>query len=46
MFIGPKGVLHLEVARVPQQGWLIAAVGLAGQLLGPLGLARLIWSGL
>ena len=29
----------------PRPGWLPAAVGLAGKVLGPLGLAELIWSG-
>jgi len=33
------------VARVPERGWLLAAVGLIGKVLGPIGLARLIWSG-
>jgi hypothetical protein len=33
------GVLYLEVARRPEHGWLIAAVGLTGKVLGPIGLA-------
>jgi hypothetical protein len=45
MVIGLYGVLYLEVARAPERGWLLAAVGLAGKLLGPLGLARLLWTG-
>lgn len=45
MVMGLYGILYLEVARVPERGWLIAAVGLAGKILGPLGLGRLIWSG-
>ncbi len=45
MVIGLYGVLYLEVARVPERGWLIAAVGLAGKVLGPIGLAGLLWSG-
>lgn len=45
MVIGLYGVLYLEVARVPERGWLIAAVGLAGKILGPIGLAQLIWQG-
>ena len=45
MVVGLYGVLYLEVARVPERGWLIAAVGLTGKLLGPLGLAPLLWSG-
>ena len=42
MVIGLYGVLYLEVARRPEHGFLIAAVGLAGKLLGPIGLAVLI----
>ena len=45
MVIGLYGVLYLEVARVPERGWLLAAVGLAGKVLGPLGLARLLGTG-
>jgi hypothetical protein len=45
MVVGLYGILYLEVARLPERGWLIAAVGFAGKILGPIGLARLIWSG-
>jgi hypothetical protein len=45
MVIGLYGILYLEVARVPEQGWLIAAVGLAGKILGPVGLTVLIVRG-
>jgi hypothetical protein len=45
LVIGLYGVLYWEVARVPERGWLIAAVGLAGKVLGPLGLAWLVVSG-
>jgi hypothetical protein len=45
MVIGLYGVLYLEVARVPERGWLLAAVGLLGKVLGPIGLVRLIWLG-
>jgi len=45
MVIGLYGILYLEVARVPERGWLLAAVGLAGKILGPIGMARLILSG-
>ena len=44
MVIGLYGVLYLEVARRPEHGFLIAAVGLAGKLLGPIGLAPLLLS--
>jgi hypothetical protein len=45
MVVGLYGVLYLEVARVLERGWLIAAVGLTGKVLGPIGLIRLIGSG-
>jgi hypothetical protein len=45
MVIGLYGILYLEVARRPEHGWLLAAVGLFGKVLGPVGLGRLIWSG-
>jgi hypothetical protein len=44
MVIGLYGILYLEVARIPERGWLLAAVGLAGKVLGPIGLAQLIWT--
>ncbi len=45
MVIGLYGILYLEVARAPKSGWLIAAVGLAGKILGPIGLLTLIVRG-
>lgn len=45
MVIGLYGVLYWEVARVPERGWPLAAIGLAGKVLGPLGLLPLIWTG-
>src|SRR5215218_5326702 len=45
MVVGLYGIIYLEVARVPERGWLLAAVGLVGKVLGPIGLLRLIWSG-
>ncbi len=45
MVIGLYGVLYLEVARLPERGWVPAAIGLAGKILGPLGLAWLIITG-
>src|SRR5206468_12864314 len=45
MVVGLYGILYLEVARVPERGRLIAAVGLLGKLLGPVGLAWLLWTG-
>jgi hypothetical protein len=45
MVVGLYGILYLEVARVPERGWLLAAVGLLGKVLGPIGWLRLVWSG-
>ena len=45
MVIGLYGILYLEVARVPERGWLLAAVGLLGKVLGPIGMVQLIWCG-
>jgi hypothetical protein len=41
MVVGLYGLVYLEVARAPERGWPLAAVGLAGKVLGPLGL---LWS--
>jgi hypothetical protein len=45
MVLGLYGVLYLEVARCPERGWLIAAVGMTGKILGPLGLWYLVCTG-
>ena len=45
MVIGLYGVLYIEIARRPEHGWLIAAVGLSGKILGPVGLGILIVRG-
>lgn len=45
MVVGLYGVLYLEVARVPERGWLLAFVGLTGKILGPIGLIRLLLQG-
>lgn len=45
MVVGLYGVLYLDVARAPERGWLVAAVGLAGKVLGPVGMVVLIWRG-
>ena len=45
MVVGLYGILYFEVARVPERGWLLAAVGLTGKVLGPIGMVTLIWSG-
>lgn len=45
MVIGIYGILYLEIARRPEHGWLPAAIGLAGKILGPIGLLILIARG-
>src|SRR5262245_3139319 len=45
MVVGIYGILYLDVARRPERGWLIAAVGLLGKILGPIGMAWLIAAG-
>jgi hypothetical protein len=45
MVIGLYGLLYLEVARAPENGWRIAAVGLAGKVLGPIGWLYLVTTG-
>ncbi|MGI8749524.1 MAG: hypothetical protein ACR2J6_03085 [Thermoleophilaceae bacterium] len=41
MVVGLYGLVYLEVARAPEQGWPLAAVGLLGKVLGPVGL---VWT--
>lgn len=45
MVLGLYGVLYLEVARRPAYGFPVAAVGLAGKILGPAGWAWLVITG-
>lgn len=45
MVIGLYGILYLDVARIPERGWPVAAVGLAGKVLGPIGMIGVVWSG-
>ncbi|CAG0959654.1 hypothetical protein PLCT2_00680 [Planctomycetaceae bacterium] len=45
MVIGLYGLAYLEVARRPQQGFALAAIGLAGKVLGPVGAVWLIAQG-
>ncbi|MGH9931639.1 MAG: hypothetical protein ACREA9_20740 [Pyrinomonadaceae bacterium] len=37
MVVGLYGIIYFEVAPVPERGWLLAAVGLTGKVLGPSG---------
>jgi hypothetical protein len=41
----PLRDLYFEVARAPERGLLLAAVGLLGKVLGPIGMIQLIWTG-
>ena len=45
LVIGLYWVLYLDVARAPERGALIAAVGLVGKIIGPIGLIILIAKG-
>ena len=45
MVVGIYGFLYWEVVRNPERGFSIAAVGLLGKVLGPIGLVQLIASG-
>jgi hypothetical protein len=45
MVIGLYGLIYWEIARRPEQGWVLAAVGLVGKILGPAGLLILIATG-
>ncbi len=45
MVVGIYGILYLEVARRPDRGFLIGAIGLLGKILGPLGWAYLYFTG-
>lgn len=44
MVVGIYGLLYLEVARRPERGFPIAAIGLLGKILGPIGMAVLVFS--
>lgn len=45
MVVGLYGIVYLEIARRPERGFLLAAVGLIGKILGPIGLFLLIAQG-
>ena len=44
MVIGVYGILYLEVARKPERGFMVAAIGSLGKILGPLGWIYLFWT--
>jgi uncharacterized membrane protein HdeD (DUF308 family) len=45
MVVGVYGIVYAEVARRPEHGWLMAAVGFLGKVLGPLGMLQLVATG-
>ena len=45
MVIGVYGIAYAEVARRPEHGFLMAAVGFIGKVLGPLGMLQLVATG-
>jgi len=45
MVVGLYGLVYLMVAIDPEHGWALAAVGLIGKVLGPLGVIWLIHQG-
>ena len=42
MLVGLYGFVYLEIARVPERRWLLAAIGLLGKIAGPIGMTYLI----
>ena len=42
MVVGLYGLIYLEVARAPERGFVLAAVGLVGKVLGPIGMVFLV----
>ena len=45
MVVGTYGIVYAEVARRPEHGFLLAAVGLLGKVLGPVGWLNLYLTG-
>lgn len=45
MVIGLYGIVYLEIARRPELGFVLAATGLAGKVLGPIGWGVLVVTG-
>jgi len=45
MVVGVYGFLYWQVTRAPERGFEIAAIGLLGKVLGPIGLVQLIATG-
>jgi len=45
MVIGLYGVLYLEIARAPEKGFILGAVGMFGKVAGPIGMVALVANG-
>jgi hypothetical protein len=45
MVVGLYGVGYLEVARAPERGFALAAIGLTGKILGPVGMIMQVATG-
>lgn len=45
MVVGLYGVVYLEIARRPERGFLLALVGFAGKILGPIGAIYYVYAG-
>jgi hypothetical protein len=45
MVVGLYGLLYYQVAWRLAEDWGIVAVGLLGKIVGPIGMAQLLWSG-
>ena len=45
MVVGLYGVVYLEIARRPERGFMLALVGFAGKIFGPIGIVYSIYVG-
>lgn len=45
MVVGLYGVVYLEIARCPERGFLLALIGFAGKILGPIGAVYYVYAG-
>lgn len=45
MVVGVYGIAYAEVARRPEHGFALAAVGMVGKVLGPIGMLHLAVAG-
>jgi hypothetical protein len=45
MIVGLYGLVYLEIARKPERGFALGAVGLIGKILGPIGAITMVAQG-